>query len=77
MSLWLGYWEVLAVDPTGKWVCHCSCGTTAVVPSAALESSACGSCGYRPFTTHTQQQRDELRPDEARQLTFDLGGWKS
>jgi hypothetical protein len=68
MSPWFGYWEVLATVPAG-WVCHCVCGTTIVVSFAALdERSICRSCGHRPLVTHTQQQqRDDLRAEQARQ----------
>jgi hypothetical protein len=71
MSLWPGYWEVLAVDPTGKcFTCRCVCGATVVVLFATLdETTTCTACGHRPLAL---QQRDELRAEQAQQLTF---GW--
>jgi hypothetical protein len=75
MSLWFGYWEVLTTYPPGKWVCRCACGALNAVERGELnENLACRRCRYHPIVTDTQQQRDEQRADQARQLTFDLGG---
>lgn len=66
MSLWCGLWEVLSVDPAGKWVCRCVCGAIVMADLATLnESSTCSSCGHRPLAPEPQQRTN------AQQLDFE------